>query len=127
MIHASCLCGKIQFTISGEIKRATHCHCSMCRKAHGAAFATYGIVAVEQVAIVSGEEFISKYNSSPLVQRWFCSQCGSNLRWLSQKYPNLFEFPFGLLDDDPVKRPSMHIFTASKAPWYEITDGLPQK
>jgi hypothetical protein len=34
--------------------------------------------------------------------------------------------PMGALDDDPGVRPSRHIFTGSKAPWYEIEDELPQ-
>ena len=32
----------------------------------------------------------------------------------------------GVLDDDPGIRVPHHIFVASKAPWVEITDGLPQ-
>jgi len=38
----SCLCGSIKYTTNSEIMAVSHCHCSMCRKAHGAAFATYG-------------------------------------------------------------------------------------
>jgi hypothetical protein len=34
--------------------------------------------------------------------------------------------PAGLLDDDPVVRPTLHVFVGSKAPWWEIADGLPQ-
>jgi len=32
----------------------------------------------------------------------------------------------GTLAEDPAIRPSAHIFVGSKAPWYEITDDLPQ-
>jgi hypothetical protein len=34
--------------------------------------------------------------------------------------------PAGSLDDDPKIRTSSHIFVASRAPWHEITDDLPQ-
>jgi hypothetical protein len=34
--------------------------------------------------------------------------------------------PMGALDDDPGIRPQRHIFVGSKAPWYEIADGLPR-
>jgi hypothetical protein len=30
------------------------------------------------------------------------------------------------LDDDPGVRPASHTFVGSKAPWFEITDDLPQ-
>lgn len=99
----------------------------MCRKAHGAAFATYGGVKAEAVKIVAGEEFIARYASSPEVERWFCSRCGSNLRWLSAKHADLFEIPYGILDDEPELKPSMHIFTGSKAAWFEIADTLPRQ
>jgi hypothetical protein len=32
----------------------------------------------------------------------------------------------GTLLDAPSIRPTMHIFVGSKAPWFEITDGLRQ-
>jgi len=35
--------------------------------------------------------------------------------------------PAGLLEDDPGVRPRLHVFTASKAPWWEINDDLPQQ
>ena len=34
--------------------------------------------------------------------------------------------PLGSLDDDPGRGAQEHIYTGSKAPWYEITDGLPR-
>jgi hypothetical protein len=34
--------------------------------------------------------------------------------------------PIAGLDQDPGVQPQMNIFVGSKAPWYEITDGLPQ-
>ena len=34
--------------------------------------------------------------------------------------------PVGSIDGDVAGRPRVHIFVASKAPWHEIPDGLPQ-
>jgi len=53
-------------------------------------------------------------------------KCGSTLQFLSDKFPRHIDLALGVLDDDPGVRPVMHIFTGSKAPWYEIEDGLPQ-
>lgn len=33
------LCGATGYVVDGEFARVTHCHCSTCRKGHGAAFA----------------------------------------------------------------------------------------
>ena len=34
--------------------------------------------------------------------------------------------PVGALDSDPQIHPLAHQFVASKAPWFEIRDGVPQ-
>jgi len=126
MIRGSCLCKRVRFEIRGTPGRSSHCHCSMCRKAHGAAFGSYAAVRVEDLKMVSGEELIMRYRSSPGVERTFCARCGSTLQFISEKMPGIIDVALGTLDDDPGIRVPHHIFVASKAPWFEITDGLPQ-
>jgi hypothetical protein len=126
MIRGSCLCGRVKFEIQGKLGRSSHCHCSMCRKAHGAAFGSYAAVNVENFRIKAGEELILRYKSSPGVERTFCSRCGSTLQFISAKLPGIIDIALGVLDDDPGIRVPHHIFVGSKAPWVEITDGLPQ-
>lgn len=126
MVRGSCLCGAIRYEIAGELRNMTHCHCSMCRKAHGAAFATYAEIEVRDLRFVQGEEFISKYQSSDSAQRSFCARCGSNLVFDPLETPEQVWVAAGGFDTDPMERPSMHICVSSKAPWYEITDTLPQ-
>ena len=126
MFHGSCLCGAIRYEIDGSLDRLTHCHCSQCRKAHGAAFGSY--VRVGQVAFrfVTGNDDVASYVSSPGVRRTFCKRCGARLQFIRESRPDAFWLAAGTLDDDPGTRPLHHIFVGSKAPWFEITDGLPQ-
>lgn len=126
MIRGGCLCGDVRFEIDGPLTSASHCHCSMCRKAHGAAFGTYGLVKAGDFRIVSGADRITRYRSSPGVVRTFCARCGSTLQWLRDSKPDIVDIALGVIDGDPGVRPSSHIFVASKAPWYDITDNLPQ-
>ena len=126
MIRASCLCGDVRFEISGEPSGASHCHCSMCRKAHGAAFGTYAAVQASDFRVVSGADRIMRYRSSPGIVRTFCARCGSTLQWLRESKPDIVDVALGILDDDPGVRPDRHIYVASKAPWHEIADRLPQ-
>ena len=125
-IAGGCLCGDVRFEITGKLSWASHCHCSMCRKAHRAAFGTYGIVKSSDFRIVSGADRITRYQSSPGIVRTFCARCGSTLQWLRESKPDIADIALGVIDGDPGVRPSCHIFVASKAPWYDITDGLPQ-
>jgi len=126
MLTGSCLCRAIHFEIDGTLKRITHCHCSMCRKQHGAAFATYAPLRRSRLRIVAGEDALASYASSGLVRREFCKHCGSSLFWSSSEWPEITSVALGTLDDDPVGRAEAHIFVASRAPWVEITDGLPR-
>jgi hypothetical protein len=75
---------------------------------------------------VSGENRITRYRSSAGIVRTFCARCGSTLQWLRESKPEVVDVALGVLDDDPGVRPAYHIFVASKAPWYEITDDLTQ-
>src|SRR5512134_3207905 len=111
-VRGSCLCGAVRFEIRGPLGAMSHCHCAMCRKAHGAAFGTYSRVQRSDFALLSGETSIRAYRSSPTVTRTFCGTCGSTLQWITDDRPDALDIAIGTLDDDPGVRPSLHIFTA---------------
>ena len=126
MLSGSCLCGGVRYTVSGPLTGALNCHCSMCRKAHGAAFRSRARVRAVDFRWLAGEELVTWYESSPGTHRGFCRVCGSKLLSRFDRTPSAFGLPLGALDGDPGLRPAMHVFVAHKAPWYEITDSLPQ-
>jgi hypothetical protein len=121
----SCLCGCVRYEIAASLEKAEHCHCSMCRKAHGAAFSTNSVVPTDALTVTSGADLISEYESSPKRRKCFCSNCGSQLFIRRLDKPELV-VTLGTIDGDPHVRPERHVFVASKAPWYEIADTLPQ-
>ncbi len=125
MVRASCLCGDVVYEAEGEFKHMTHCHCSACRKVHGAPFATYVGVPTEGIRWIGGENGRTRYRSSPGLVRAFCSTCGSVVPTPEKGGPLTF-VPAGNLEADCGARPEVHIFTGSKAAWYTITDELPQ-
>jgi hypothetical protein len=125
VIHGSCLCGAVRFQLDGAPQFINHCHCSMCRKVHGAAFGSFLHADGRGFRWLSGEAQVQGYNSSPGNVRAFCKNCGSNMPVLEDEGAHVI-IPAGSLDDDPHIRPIVHIHTASKAPWFEITDALPQ-
>ena len=122
-IRGSCLCGSVTYEVDA-VKFVGNCHCSMCRKAHGAAFATWAIVDAGQFRWTSGAEHVQRYDSSSGTQRCFCRTCGSPL--VAMHAGAVGEVAAGSLDDDPGARPREHIFVGSKACWHDITDALPQ-
>jgi hypothetical protein len=127
MINGSCLCGKVAFRVNGDILAMTNCHCSMCRKLTGAAFGTLAFCKKEDFMYISGENHFSLYRISEQFTRIFCDICGSPLPVEGHEaFGPMVGIPAGLLDDDPIVKPSKHIFVGSKAPWFEIKDNIPQ-
>ncbi len=76
--------------------------------------------------LVAGEDAIVRYASSEKVRREFCRHCGSSLFWTTSEWPDVIDVALGTLDDDPIGRPEAHIYVDSRAPWVDITDGLPR-
>ena len=97
----SCLCGSIKFEVDNDPVAVSHCHCKMCQKQHGAAFATYARFKRADVKYIEGEDKLSVFNSSSDVLRKFCSICGSNIEWCcSEKYPEWVAIAVASLDSD---------------------------
>lgn len=125
-ITGRCLCEAIVYEINGELGPVYNCHCSKCRRWHGAAFRTRASIKKSQFKWVKGEELLSKYNSSENATKTFCSICGSCLTTTYKNFPDIIGIPLGGLEQDPGVRPEANIFVDSKASWYIPCDGLPQ-
>ena len=125
MATGSCLCGSVRYEVAGPFDMMAHCHCSMCRKHHGAMFATFVSAPLQGFRWQAGEEGIAVYQSSDTGHRPFCRRCGSVTPMLMPAIGIVFLFP-GNLEGDLGIRPQMHIFAASRAAWFPITDALPQ-
>ena len=123
MLTGSCLCGSVKYSISAEITHAENCHCSMCRKAHGAAFSTNALVPTAALSIV-GAENLSSYRSSANREKLFCSKCGSQLFIKRLNAPEGTVVTLGTLNEDPLLKPSRNVFVGSKAPWHDLESKL---
>lgn len=105
----------------------SHCHCGICRKAHGAPFATYVGAKASGFRYERGANELARYRSSSALERCFCGRCGSVVP-VPPRGKSVY-FPAGCIDDETANdavRPGLHIFTGSKAAWYTIADELPQ-
>lgn len=126
MIQGGCQCGKVRYEADSAISDLSHCHCSMCRRLHGAAFATFAGVARDTFRWSKGEDVLRTYASSDKIDRVFCSLCGSQLVVFYTPEPEIAYLTMGTVDGNPDCPLPYHQFVASKAPWHEITDGRPQ-
>jgi hypothetical protein len=124
-MKGSCACGGVQYELSDRFLVSNHCHCSTCRKIHGAAFGTFGHAEAKGFRWTQGEQLLTGYRSSAGNVRNFCRICGSNLPSVFPEM-NYVRIPIATLDDDPGIQPMAHLYVKSKVPWFEIVDGLPQ-
>lgn len=122
-IRGKCLCGEVSYEVSGPYPTAWHCHCSQCRRAHGACCGSYLGVEPENFKWLTGENLVRTY--APEDGGFlFCSRCGSNVAgsWKGE----ICQVTYGTMEGDPEAHPREHIFVGSKASWIDIGDGLPQ-
>jgi len=126
VITGHCECGAVSYQADSEITDFSHCHCSMCRRLHGAAFATFAGVTRDGFSYLSGESELRHYASSASHDRVFCGRCGSNILVSLEADPDMLYLAMGTVDGDPPLPPGYHFYVDSKAPWYTILDSLPQ-
>jgi hypothetical protein len=121
MHKGSCLCRAVTFELLTEPTMVSHCHCSMCRKGHGAAFATYLTIERQNARLLSGLDNLTIYNSSSTIMRKFCRTCGSNVEWSGHpKYPDLISIPLALLDTPFTPAAIKQFFVESQVSWCKL-------
>ena len=126
MITGKCECGSIQYQVDGEINDYSHCHCSQCRRLHGAAFASFGGVYKKDFSYVSDQKNLATYASSGNHERLFCKNCGSNILVVLEDEPDSFYLSMGSVNGNPSCPPGYHIFVGSKAPRFSFNDEAPR-
>lgn len=125
--RGSCLCGTVRFEVDEFLPQAANCHCSMCRKFHGAEYATIACVRRPDFRWIQGTDALKRYTAENGTTRTFCGNCGSSLEFSSPRAPDdEVEIALGAMDGDVPIVPSAHIFVGSAASWSVINDDLPQ-
>jgi len=122
-VNGSCLCGAIVFEAEIIPEKIFNCHCSQCRKSHGAAFATQAFAKGETLKFLKGEELISEYSGHGGV-RVFCSKCGSRLMNYTPDKQYL-SLALSNIDSEFHGKPVAHAFVGSKANWHEPSTDIP--
>ncbi len=114
-VRGNCLCGQIEFQISGPFPGIYQCHCSLCRKATGSAANAALIVRRENFGWIRGREHVSSYQGAGY-RSDFCSRCGSPVPNQLADRPEYW-VPAGSLEDTAGLDVVAHLHTGSKASW----------
>ncbi|MBU3005885.1 GFA family protein [Paraglaciecola arctica] len=126
MYHGSCLCGAIKIELSGSIEDIIHCHCSLCRKNSGTAYATNGFINTSELNITDPQNKLGTYEFKPGKNRHFCTVCASPIFSSNADNPSKLRIRLGIIDSDITERPLSHNFVSSKANWDNLDADIPR-
>lgn len=121
-----CACGAIRYRIALPPIWVAHCHCSMCRRAQGAAFVTWVGASEATFALEAGSELLRRHASSPPAVRSFCGRCGTPLFFQSTRWPGEIHVTLATLDSAEGLDPREHVHWADRVAWVHCDDALPR-
>ena len=124
VLRGRCECNAVRYRVADQFLYAANCHCSNCRAATGSAFKAFAGIERDKLEVVEGAGTLLIWGDED-ANHTRCGICGS-LLYSVVRDGAYVHVAMGSLEDDPSIRPTEHIFVGSKAPWFEITDGLPQ-
>ena len=124
--NGGCFCGAVRFSAQAPSKWCAHCHCSMCRRTHGAGYVTWVGYKQEQINITRGKEMMTWFDSSPGAQRGFCNKCGSSIFFRSERWAGELHIALGCMDDRIDRQPQANVFFDQHVDWMPIDETLKQ-
>lgn len=126
-VEGGCLCGAVRFAIELPTKWCAHCHCSMCRRAHGAGFVTWVGVPTEQFRLLAGAEELRRYRSSEAATRGFCGRCGTMMLFESTRWPGEVHVARAAIPGAIDRAPQAHVSFSDRVEWVHVGDDLPRR
>lgn len=123
-LAGKCFCGAVHYAVADAFCYAMNCHCSNCRRTTGSAFKPFAGIERGKFDVTDGRDSLLIFGDDTGHDA-HCKACGS-LLYSVVRDGEYVHVAMGTLVDAPSIRPGAHIFVASKAPWFTITDDLPQ-
>jgi hypothetical protein len=125
-VPGSCFCGAVRFSVRLPTLFCGHCHCSMCRRNHGAGYVTWFGAARDRFSLSSGATDLVRFRSSSHGTRSFCRRCGSSLFCESTHHPEVVDVVLANVLAPIDRRPEFHFYFDDRVDWVAVEDGLPR-
>jgi hypothetical protein len=123
-VNGSCFCGAVRFHLELPSKWCAHCHCSMCRKVHGAGYVTWVGFEQSKYRLDEGENELTWFKSSSGASRGFCQKCGSSMFFKADRWVGELHVTLASLDDPIDRKPQAHAYHDSHVDWMPLDDAL---
>lgn len=122
--EGGCLCGAVRFEITLPSKWCAHCHCSMCQRAHGAAFVTWFGMEEARFRVTQGKDVLVRFASSETAWRGFCGRCGSTMLFGGDRWPGEVHVALANLEGELDRAPTANAYWETHASWGKGMDHL---
>jgi hypothetical protein len=123
-VTGGCFCGAVRFSLELPSKWCAHCHCTMCRRIHGAGYVTWVGFEEDRFRLHQGENELTWYSSSEIAERGFCNTCGSSMFFRSGRWEGEVHVALANIDDPIDRKPQAHAFHDSHVNWMPLDDAL---
>lgn len=123
MRTATCSCGQLSATCSGEPNLVSLCHCLACQKRTGSAYGIAAFFAKDKVS-TSGvaKQFTRQSDSGFEITFHFCRECGSSVYWEPRRRPELLAVAVGAFSDPNFPAPNKEVYLAHRHLWVASTE-----
>jgi hypothetical protein len=116
--HASCSCGQLNVTVTGEPVRISMCHCLACQKRSGSVFAVQARFPEENVKIRGdAHQWMRIGDSGSRATHRFCPVCGSTVFYTMDTMPGVIAVAVGAFADPTFPPPKISVYEARRHPW----------
>ncbi len=123
-VTGGCLCGAVRFSVKLPSKWCAHCHCTLCRRAHGAGYVTWVGFGDSHFRLDQGEEDLRWFSSSSDAERGFCSRCGSTMLFRSARWAGEMHVALASIEGPIDRKPQANVFHDTRVEWMPLDDAL---
>ena len=122
---ASCRCGQLTATATGEPVRVSVCHCLDCQRRSGSAFAAQVRFPAEQVTIAGNStEYAHAGGGGNIARFHFCPTCGDSVYFTNDTMPETIAITLGTFADPYAFTPQYSVWEERQHEWVEIAGNV---
>ncbi len=122
---ASCSCGQLTATTTGDPVRVSVCHCLACQRRTGSAFAVQARFNRERVEI-SGQskQFVRVGDGGGKATFSFCPSCGATVHYQVEGHEETIAIPVGAFAEPGFPAPTYSVYEDRQHAWVSLREGI---
>ena len=128
MRKAQCTCGQLSIMVEQDPGTVAICNCTHCQRRTGSVFGVGAYFNRSQIHKIIGEgkSFRRSSDSGRWVEYNFCPQCGTNVYWSLEIWPETVGVGVGCFTDPAFPKPGVAVWSATKYDWVDFPAGCQQ-